>query len=294
MNKKNLELKEQECSVIPQSVLKFLDVHSSSIESLENWYYQYQNIIYSMWPEIKKFPANIENKVKKDGYTVVKNLGINNLTKETRELALFILLSSLGKLTTHSVNDYFWDIKHRGNMKEKDNLTFSERYGECPLHSDSAFSKYPEKYLTMYVIKPAADGGDSIFVSIKDLTKEMINTPDGSKCLSILFNEIFPFETPSSFDNSSPTFLGPILEGDNKIRFRYDCIIKGFKKYPDVKTTEKVWAVEFFNNYLQYKASKKIFPGEMDQLIIIDNHHGLHARTDFQDKYRHLLRARVI
>ncbi|WP_340614552.1 TauD/TfdA family dioxygenase [Xenorhabdus thailandensis] len=68
--------------------------------------------------------------------------------------------------------------------------------------------------------------------------------------------------------------------------------MKGFEKHPDFHS-RKMWAVDFFNNYLQYKANKNIFSADEDQLIIIDNHYGLHARTDFQDKNRHLLRARV-
>ncbi|MBD2783465.1 TauD/TfdA family dioxygenase [Xenorhabdus sp. DI] len=282
-----------ESSLFPYVLLNFFEENSIAIDNLEVWYSQQKNNLYAMWPEIKQISAIVEKQVKQNGYTVVSCLGLKNFTRKTKELALFTFLSSLGELTIHSTKDFFWDIKHRQNMKKEDNTTFSEQYGECPLHSDSAFSEFPERYLTMYVIQPASDGGDSVFVSMEKLASEIKKTPDGVKCLSILSNECFPFETPSSFNKSTPIFLSPILGEGNKIRFRYDCIIKGFEKRPDLQTSEKMWAVDFFNNYLQYKATRNVFSADEDQLIIIDNHYGLHARTDFLDEKRHLLRARI-
>lgn len=243
------------------------------------------------------FPL-LEKTIQKKGYCVVKNLAFN---KDNIRPSLFSFLSNLGKLTAHQTNqsilsqaeDYFWDIKYRGSKYNTEHeTTFSEQLGGCPLHSDSSFKDNPENYLVMYVVTPANDGGESVFLRSRDLFSELENNTEGRKCLDILNKNIYPFQTPISFDKDETIVFKPIVHLEKEIiRFRYDCIQKGIKQYQI--TSEMHWALNFFKDAINRTNKVTVFSANQGDLIIIDNLHGLHARLPFQDANRHYIRARI-
>lgn len=244
---------------------------------------------------LEKIHATVSN----SGYCIVRGLNFSNCDEVERNQKLFDFLSQLGKLTNHKNDDnlksIFWDIKYRGDDYATNNeITFSEDVGECPLHSDSSFSENPENYLVMYVVKSANNGGNSLFLSSSDIKKELSNTELGLQYLNILANNQYPFKTPKSFGERDGVVWGTILSNDNQmIRFRDDCIYKGILENKDKVTQEMIDALDYMVSLIKKPNNIQEFCAQDDDLIIIDNSNGLHARTDYTDKSRHYVRARI-
>jgi alpha-ketoglutarate-dependent taurine dioxygenase len=77
------------------------------------------------------------------------------------------------------------------------------------------------------------------------------------------------------------------------IRYRRDTLEDGLQHFPVYGHADARRALEAFEEQLtqcEY-AAEFFMPG--DSLILLDNHHALHARTSFQDRARHLLRIRL-
>lgn len=81
---------------------------------------------------------------------------------------------------------------------------------------------------------------------------------------------------------------------DNQtIRFRHDCIQKGMANYKSKKHSEMIWALEFLTVLVNENKEIHEFQAIEDDLIIVNNLCGLHARKPFTDINRHYIRARV-
>lgn len=233
------------------------------------------------------------------GYCIVRGLNFGNFDETERNQKLFDFLSQLGKLTNHkndsNLKSIFWDIKYRGDDYASNNdITFSEDVGECPLHSDSSFSENPENYLVMYVVKTANDGGNSLFLKSSDIVKELSKTDIGNNYLNILTNKPYPFKTPKAFDDKQGVIWGNVLSKNTPmIRFRDDCIYNGIAENQEKVTQEMTDALDYLVNLIKNSGDVQEFSAQDDDLIIIDNANGLHARTDYTDKSRHYVRARI-
>jgi alpha-ketoglutarate-dependent taurine dioxygenase len=78
------------------------------------------------------------------------------------------------------------------------------------------------------------------------------------------------------------------------LRYRYDVLKAGFQVRPDLATDERAHAVEVFNEFLTgVRENAPTIRLERGDLLIANNYTVLHARTDFTDPNRLLLRARV-
>lgn len=85
-----------------------------------------------------------------------------------------------------------------------------------------------------------------------------------------------------------------ILSDKNKeIRFRSDCIYKGIEDNRDKITDEMISALDYLVNLVNTSNDIQEFSAQDDDLIIIDNTRGLHARTNYTDQARHYIRARI-
>lgn len=254
----------------------------------------FQDKINALWPGAAILGQRITSAVDRNGYAVASSLGIADFTPATRNILLLAILSHVGRFTVHDDKArVLWDVKDRAAELGRQ-PTFSERLGECPLHSDSAFAANPEKFLCLYVQRASADGGgQSVVISMTQAMRELLDEAEGVRCSALLRGTIYPFRTPDAFSGKEQLITAPILSDDPEIRFRHDCLIDGFSAVPDLDTPERRWAVEYFSDFLEHRATRQTFLGLRDQLVIVDNRKSLHARTDYQDPERHLIRARL-
>ncbi len=172
--------------------------------------------------------------------------------------------------------------------------TFSEALGEAPLHTDSAFSDAPERYNALYCVTEASCGGGlSKLVSGPAVIADLETTADGRRCIELLRRLHFPFRVPDAFFASSRLITAPVLGDAPLVRFRPDCIERGFAMRPDLDTPDHRWAFDYFRAAAETHRSQTLHRLRSGEMIVFCNHRLLHARTDYTDPARHLTRVRM-
>jgi alpha-ketoglutarate-dependent taurine dioxygenase len=257
-----------------------------------------RDIIAAHWPELGDLAALTRDIVALEpGCVVLRGLGYNRFPREVRDTLVLALTQSIGKPTDHNADKrVLWPVKPRAEEVKKTidyKTTFSEEAGEAPLHSDSAFASEPEKYNCLFVVRQAQDGGVSIVLNVPRLIADLDRTPDGRDCLQILRNEEFPFRVPDAFFKGERVVTGRVLGDSPVVRFRHDCLMAGFAVREDMRTNERLWAVEHFRNAAENSNARISYSLQQDEAIVVDNHRLLHARTNFEDRDRHLIRVRM-
>ncbi|MBX9634021.1 MAG: TauD/TfdA family dioxygenase [Magnetospirillum sp.] len=257
-------------------------------------YRQLKSQIGAAWPEAAMIGARIVEDVDRDGFAVADQLGLADLDPAIRDVLLLEVLSHVGKITVHDDHGkVLWDIKDRAKTIQRA-PTFSERIGACPMHTDSAFTQDPEKFLCLFVVRESGDGGgESVVMKIDDMLTHLSAEPDGARCIEILKANDFPLRTPDAFSLVEQVLAAPLLGRDPMVRFRYDAVIEGFAAKPEMDTPERRWALEYFFEFAQARAPRMQFLAVRDQLAVVDNRNALHARTHYADPHRHLIRARL-
>src|SRR5271168_154563 len=93
------------------------------------------------------------------GAVVMRRLGFEAQDPSTRASLLLALTSAIGMPTDHAKDRrVLWPVQERPARPGRVQ-TFSERTGEAPFHTDSAFAAEPERYNGLYVVKRAGCGG---------------------------------------------------------------------------------------------------------------------------------------
>jgi alpha-ketoglutarate-dependent taurine dioxygenase len=231
----------------------------------------------------------------KEGFVIVKNLPFLHYPRPLVDWLFLALTSCLGSLTIHNDSkQLIWEVTPRcSNGREQ---TFSELNGVAPWHTDSAFRRCPEEYFGLFALKTAKIGGHSLVMNAEDAIASLKKTDAGAQCLAILRSEIFPFRVPPAFrgDESDTSIIyAPIIRISPFIRFRLDTILSGFKSRPELMSVDRLWALNYFQHFLDtYKRKVEVKLDEGD-IIFINNHKLLHGRTAFVGSDRLFLRARV-
>jgi alpha-ketoglutarate-dependent taurine dioxygenase len=210
------------------------------------------------------------------------------------------LVSRLGTVTAHGASrQTIWRITPRPVLDHVP--TFSEAGGEAPFHTDNSWVREPEHYFALLVVRPADIGGESLLCPVPELLRDFARTPEGPAVLRTLRQRLFPFAMPVVFRSEAegatrvtPVITSPVVLSRSTIRYRYDVLKAGFQVRPDLATAESVHAVEVFNEFVtglrdRYPSNRL----ESGDLLLANNWTLLHARTDFTDPRRLLLRARI-
>lgn len=210
------------------------------------------------------------------------------------------LSTKLGIVSAHGAsNKKIWHVSPRPSLDHEP--TFSETASEAPLHTDNSWVTSPEKYFGLLTISPASSGGESVLLPVAALLKDFANSDTGRHVTRVLRDNLFPFAMPAVFHSDddrkhalTSVTTAPIIESPTKFRFRYDVIQTGFTLRPDLATPEKIAAVEIFNDFINQRTlqtpTMKLQRGD---LLYANNHAVLHARTEFKDPNRLLLRVRI-
>jgi len=234
------------------------------------------------------------------GYVILKNFPVVGRPESDISADLEALVSRLGTVTTHGASrQTIWRIAPRPNLGHVP--TFSEADGEAPFHTDNSWVREPEQYFALLVIRPADDGGESLLCPVPELLRDFAQTRQGPAALRTLSKCQFPFAMPVVFRSDAegaakvtPVLTAPVVMSPSSLRYRYDVLQAGFRARPDLATAESVHVVEAFNDFLvgvRHNAPSTLL--ERGDLLIANNYTLLHARTDFTDPRRLLLRARI-
>lgn len=248
------------------------------------------------WPTIAKLADTIRSIIASGpGAVVVRNLGFEDYEPDTRASLLLALTSAIGMPTDHAKDRrVLWPIIERAPRPGRVR-TFSERTGEAPFHTDSAFSPEPELYNGLYVVRRAGCGGGlSRLISAQAVIDRVAASEDGARCIKLLRTLRFPFHIPEAFfRGGSRVITAPILADKPMIRFRPDSIQTGFEAMPELATADHRWAFRKIWEAIESHPDVLEYMLEDGEFIVFDNHRLLHARGDYTDPLRHLVRIRM-
>jgi taurine dioxygenase len=187
------------------------------------------------------------------------------------------------------------------NIRENGKLIGSLADGEMHFHSDFCYVEKPAKGTFLYAIEIPSEGGDTLFLNMykayEALPTDFRALVEGRKAINA-----YHYESPTREVNAAqldfsvnPHYAQPI------VRTHPDTGRKAL--YVNRLMT---WTVEGMNDAEGRALLDKLFAHiEQDQfiyahkwlvgdLVLWDNRCTLHARTDFSDKERRLLRRHVV
>jgi len=232
------------------------------------------------------------------GAVLVQGLGFERAAalhgEAVRDGLVLALTSAIGEPTDHCADKrVMWPVQSRAVAAGK-KATFSEDLGEAPLHTDSAFSRDPERYNALYVVRQSrCGGGSSVVVNGPNFLNDFAKTLHGANCIRFMRKNDYAFRVPDAFFRGERMITGKILSDDPMIRFRHDCIEAGFDLCPELATEEHRFYYSLFRNAVEAHDSRTEFMMSDGDLVVFDNTRLLHARTDYQDPARLLIRVRM-
>lgn len=234
------------------------------------------------------------------GYVILKGFPVGGRSEADVSADFEALVGRLGSVTGHGASGQkIWRIAPRPDLDHVP--TFSEAAGEAPFHTDNSWVPEPEQYFALLVLRPADAGGESLVCPVAELLDEFAGTKGGPEAIRTLRERAFPFAVPVVFRTEAdqaagvtPVVTSRVILSRSAIRYRHDVLRAGFRTRPDLATPERVGAVERFNEFLTgVRATYPTIRLERGDLLVANNTTVLHARTDFMDQNRLLLRARV-
>ncbi len=187
------------------------------------------------------------------------------------------------------------------NIRENGKLIGSLPDGEMHFHSDQCYLEKPAKGTFLYAIEVPSQGGDTLFLNMykayEALPAEIKVRVDGRKALNAyLYNSTTREVNASKIDLAkTPHYVQPIV-----------------RTHPDTQRKAlyvnrlMTWSVEGMDDEEGGALLDRLFEHiEQDQfiyahhwrvgdLVLWDNRCTLHARTDFSDKERRMLRRHVV
>lgn len=245
------------------------------------------------YPFIFEMSAYAKKTIADQGYVLIDTNLTGNRSVEIPRVSL-ATAALFGRPTeTDKINRAIvWPITPRSvDYRVK---TFSEDVGEAAMHTDSQFIEYPEDKFLLSCVR-ADDFGKGTSELIDGWALDDIVKKAGSHLHRTLHMD-FPFRVPTVFtermsDNYPEIVWGPILE-TGRIRFRYDTILSALD-LPNIDISkEQHVSLEWFSHIIDNipRIQHHLLPGE---IMIVDNRRMLHARTDFDNRERLLVRVRM-
>ncbi|QQS59556.1 TauD/TfdA family dioxygenase [Candidatus Peregrinibacteria bacterium] len=230
---------------------------------------------------------------------VLKNTGIQSVSKESRTAIMIGFSTLLGRPTPTDKRNkkVAWPISVPKNADKINFRTFSEHNQEAKLHTDSQYLQCPEQAISLWSIHPDGSGeGLSYCASAQDILHEMTAHSAGQESLQILQREDVPFRVPSSFmqdpnSNQTEVIFGKIFGQNPVMRYREDTIHAGYDAINQIMPPEIEKALQDISTAMN-KVQSDFFLLEAGDVLWINNHDHLHARTPFSDLERLLFRIR--
>jgi alpha-ketoglutarate-dependent taurine dioxygenase len=176
--------------------------------------------------------------------------------------------------------------------------TFSTSAGAAGFHTDAQYHAEPEDYVCLFVVRPASDGGSTRLLSAETAICALRARPDGAELVELMSRPIWRWRVPAEFAvtvqaGMAPTaglmaalMPVPAAPGGLRIRWRSDNLDPALPE--SLHDAASLIGTVF--NRAQGAVELQPRPGDV---LILDNHRVMHARTWFSDPRRLLLRVRL-
>jgi alpha-ketoglutarate-dependent taurine dioxygenase len=269
------------------------DVDPLDPQSLE----LYRRRLAEVAPELCEFAQAVKIRLLCGAMAVeIDQIGLKELPLQTKRHVLYALANLIGEPTATDPRKrrVLWDVKPRP-VSPGHFATFSEHDGEAQFHTDTQYYPDPERFFFLYAVQAArCGGGKSYFADATDVIGRMTRTASGRRAFATLSTVQVPFRIPSAFafGNEAQYTWASIIRAVPLIRYREDTLLDCEHCFPDVPWLEIKTALTYFNEATAYvSTSRAVLPD--DSIIFVNNHQALHARTEFKDQDRHLIRVRM-
>lgn len=251
-------------------------------------------------PRLQAFADQLRGHLENDFYALVLNrFGLAAFDLELRRRLLYCFALAVGSPTPTDkiAKRIVWDVRAR-KLPPGHVPTISENSYEAELHTDTQYYPDPEKYVLLYVVKPASCGGVSLLIDGNRLKARLAETEQGRWALGFLSRRILPFRIPTSYTTTGKQetveiTYARIFSGSPTIRYRKDTLEAGLAAVPEFDTSDVRHALTVLQSVLEDPKEMVVTPLPADSMLLMNNHEGLHGRTEFRDPERHLIRIRI-
>jgi taurine dioxygenase len=187
------------------------------------------------------------------------------------------------------------------NIRENDKLIGSLPDGEMHFHSDQCYLEKPAAGTFLYAIEIPSQGGDTLFLNMykayETLPSELKARVDGRKALNAyLYDSTTRAMNGSKVDfTAHPHYVQPIVRThpDTKRKALYVNRLMTFT----IEGADEEEGSALLNKLFDHIEQDQFIYAHhwrVGDLILWDNRCTLHARTDFSDKERRLLRRYTV
>jgi hypothetical protein len=202
-------------------------------------------------------------------------------------ILVFLLLCSVSDGNAYAERSgLYWEHVQPSRLNSTD-VTYT--MGECEAHSDESSKPEPEDIVGLWCVQPASEGGTSRVWTVHDIEMRLQRTPEGRQAIRVLRERWFPFG--GKLRQPPRTLLAPVLIGREGIRYRAGAIADGYASLGRSPTSLGMEALD-----LLAAAIRDTTPFEHDlkagDLLLLLNRRTIHARSDFCDCRRHLIKVR--
>jgi alpha-ketoglutarate-dependent taurine dioxygenase len=226
-----------------------------------------------------------------------------HLADRSVETASFLLLAMSLAMGTPTPTDKLmkrivWDVKAR-DLPPGYVSTFSENACEADLHTDTQYFPRPERFTLLYFSRAArCGGGVSMLRDGGCIKRQLAETAEGRDAIAFLSHQELPFRIPTTYTTTGrqgtvEATFATVFSDHPAIRYRTDTLEAGLAAFPEYDTPQTRGALARLRDVLndQGRMYRALLPD--DSLLVTNNHTGLHGRTDFHDRGRHVLRIRI-
>jgi len=252
-------------------------------------------------PRLKTFADEVRERLENDYCALIfQRFGLDRFDLDTRRRLLYCFALAVGSPTPTDkiAKRIVWDVRSR-KLPPGHVPTISENSYEAELHTDTQYFPEPEKFVLLYVVKPASCGGGvSLLVDGIRLKARLAETEEGRWALGFLSRRILPFRIPTSYTTTGKQetveiTYARIFSQAPLIRYRKDTLEAGLAAAPDFDTPDVRHALTVLQSVLEDRKEMIVTSLVADSMLLTNNHEGLHGRTEFQDSERHLIRIRI-
>jgi taurine dioxygenase len=187
------------------------------------------------------------------------------------------------------------------NIRENGKLIGSLPDGEMHFHSDQCYNEKPAKGTFLYAIEIPSEGGDTLFLNMYDayetLPSALKAQVDGRKALNAyLYDSTTRENNGQKLDLSlHPHYLQPIVRTHPETRRKALYVNRLMTlSVADTDETESNALLNQIFAHIEQEQFIYTHKWRVGDLVLWDNRCTLHARTDFSDKERRLLRRVVV
>ena len=187
------------------------------------------------------------------------------------------------------------------NIRENGKLIGSLPDGEMHFHSDQCYLEKPANGTFLYAIEVPSEGGDTLFLNMykayETLPSELKARLDGRKALNAyLYDSTTRAANGSKVDFSAhPHFVQPIVRThpDTKRKALYVNRLMTFT-VDGMDDEEGGTLLSKLFDHIEQEQFIYAHRWRVGDLVLWDNRCTLHARTDFSDRERRLLRRYTV